>query len=94
VNSPHFGVFVDWASSKWALSCAALPSFPAFSLRAKSAVSFRGLAIDTKIDQVANATGGRWQGSWKIKRFGSLNATNSRNVNNLQGCIASPKPTS
>ena len=26
-------LFIDWASSKWALSCAALPNFPLFLFR-------------------------------------------------------------
>jgi Pro-kumamolisin, activation domain len=42
VNSPLFGAFYRLASSKWALSCAALPDFSSFSLRAKSAVPFQG----------------------------------------------------
>jgi hypothetical protein len=35
------GLFIDWASSEWALSCDASPNFPSFSLKGKLAVPFQ-----------------------------------------------------
>jgi hypothetical protein len=49
------GLFIDWASSKWALSCAALPEFYLFFSAGQIGSPLFAASNKLEIDQPANA---------------------------------------